>query len=70
MNKISKKYNPDEFTKKALNLFKKIIKKINKIHTLIESNKNDKLTNLIESNLKIPSIDDISNIIIEEAGEL
>ena len=69
LNKISKKYNPDEFTKKALNLFKIIIKKINKIHSLIESNKNDKLTNLIEkleSNIKIPSIDDISNIIIEE----
>ena len=69
LNKMAKKYNPDEFTKKAITLFKKIIKKINKIHSLIESNKNDKLTNLIEkmeSNTKIPSIDDISNIIIEE----
>ena len=69
LNQMTNKFNPDEFTKKSFILFKKVIKKINKIHSLMGSNKNEKLLNLVEkfeSKLINPSIDEISTVIIDE----
>ena len=66
---LGKNFNPDEYSKKSINLFKVIINKLNSIHSVIESQQNVKLNNLNEefkSNLINPSIDEISSIIIEE----
>ena len=65
---LGKNFNPDEYSKKSINLFKVIINKLNNIHSVIESQQNVKLNNLNEefkSNLINPSIDEISSIIIE-----
>ena len=69
MAQLGQNFNPNEYTKKSINLFKIIINKLNNIHSVIESEQNIKLNNLNEefkSNLINPSIDEISGIIIEE----
>ena len=68
LSQLGKNFNPDEYSKKSINLFKIIINKLNNIHSVIESQQNVKLNNLNEefkSNLINPSIDEISSIIIE-----
>jgi len=69
LNQAGKSYDLNEFTEKTTNLFKLIINKLNDMHPLIEIQKNYKLYNLIEefkSRLVIPSIEEISKVIIEE----
>ena len=69
LNQIGRNFNQNEFTKKSLSLFKIILNKLNTIHSLIQSQKNNNLNNLIDefkSDLSNPPIDEISNVIIEE----
>ena len=69
LNRAGKTFNSDEYTEKSQSLFKIILNKLHDIHPLIESQKSYKLNNLIEefkSNIKNPSIDEISIAIIEE----
>ena len=69
LNQIGKTFNPGEFTRKSINLFKLVLSKFNHIHPLIEPQKNYKLNNLLEeleSNLVNPSIEEISTVINEE----
>ena len=69
LNEIGKSFNSNEFIDKSKSLFKLILNKLNGIHPTIESEKNYKLNNLVEefqNNLIIPSIDEISTVIVEE----
>ena len=69
LNQIGKSFNSDKFIDKSKSLFKLIVNKLNGIHPMIESEKNYKLNNLVEefqSKLIIPSIDEISKVILEE----
>ena len=69
LNQIGKNIDSNEFINESLTLYKNIINKLNYIHSLIESEKNTKLNNLLEelnSNLIHPSIKDISSVIIDE----
>ena len=69
LNQIGKSFNSDEYTDKSQSLFKLIVNKLNGMHSLLEFEKNYKLDNLIEefkSKVSIPSINDISTVIIEE----
>ena len=69
LNQIGKSSNSDEYTDKTSSLFKLIINKLNGIHSKLEFKKNNKLYNLVEefkSKLSVPSIDEISNVIVEE----
>ncbi len=69
LNQIGKSFNSNEFIDKSISLYKFIVNKINDIHKLLETQNNFKLNNLVEefqSNLIKPSIDEISQVIIEE----
>ena len=69
LNQIEKSFNPGQFARKSINLYKLILNKFHRIHPLIEPQKNYKLNNLVEeleSNLVNPSIDEISTVINEE----
>ena len=69
LNQIGKNIDSNEFINESLMLYKNIINKLNYIHSLIESDKNTKLNNLLEelnSNIIHPSIKEISSIIIDE----
>ena len=69
LNQIEKSFDSNEFINKSIALFKNIINKLNYIHSLIESEINNKLNNLLEefkSNLIYPSINEISSVIIDE----
>ena len=69
LNQIGKSFNLDEYTDKSSSLFKLIINKLNGIHSILKFEKNYKLDNLIEefkSKLSIPSIDEISSVIVKE----
>ena len=69
MNQLKKSFNPDKYFKKSINLFKLILNKLNIIHSFIETQKNHKLTKLIEefqSKKNKPPLKEISTVIIEE----
>ena len=69
LNQAVKSFNLDEYVDKSLILFKIIVNKLNSMHSKLEFDKSYKLNNLIEefkSNLIIPSLDDISAVIVEE----
>ena len=69
LNQIGKSFNSDEYIDKSKSLFKLVLNKLGIIHPMIESQKNHKLNTLIEEfqlNLVIPSIEEISKIILEE----
>ena len=69
LNQIGKSFNLNEYTDKSSSLFKLIINKLNGIHSTLKLEKNCKLDNLIEefkSKLSIPSIDEISSVIVKE----
>jgi len=69
MNQMGKAFNQNEFTKQSMNLFNIILNKLNGIHSLIENQKNYKLSNLIQEfqyNSFNSNITEISTAIIEE----
>ena len=69
LNQIGKSFDSNEFTNQSIALYKNIINKLNHIHSVIESNPNNKLNILLEefkSNLIHPSINEISSVIIDE----
>ena len=69
LNQADKSFNSNEYIDKSMNLFQIVLNKLNIIHPKIESQINYKLKNLIEEfkyNLKCPSIDEISTVLIEE----
>ena len=69
LNQADKSFNSNEYIDKSMNLFQIVLNKLNIIHPKIESQINYKLKNLIEEfkyNLKNPSIDEISTVLIEE----
>ena len=69
LNQADKSFNSNEYIDKSMNLFQIVLNKLNIIHPKIESQINYKLKNIIEEfkyNLKNPSIDEISTVLIEE----
>ena len=69
LNQADKSFNSNEYIDKSMNLFQIVLNKLNIIHPKIETQINYKLKNLIEEfkyNLKNPSIDEISTVLIEE----
>ena len=69
LNYLGKSFNSNEYFDKSMSLFKLILNKLNVIHPKIESQKNNKLNNLVEEfrySIINPSLDEISTAIVEE----